>query len=76
MVPVKPFTALLPDSEFFNQLQNNPKPSLCINPPEPAGPPASTEGQRHEEEMVPHKEDSGAVKSARSNCSHKFNETK
>lgn len=71
MFHVKPFTQLLPDPEFFKQPINNPKSALC-NLPDCA----TAEGQRHEVEKVHHKEGSGAVKRARINGSHKFNETK
>lgn len=66
MFLVKPLTEFLPDPEFFKQ----PTKSALCNLPNCA------EGQCHEIEKVHHKKGSGAVKRARINLSHKFNETK
>lgn len=71
MLHIKSSTELLPDSESFKQPTNHAKSALCNLPNC-----ATAEGQCHEVEKIHYKEGSGAVKGARINHSHKFNETK
>ena len=71
---VQPFTALLPDSEFFKQPPNNPNPTPRVTHPSlPGFGPVQRDGAV---EQAHDNEGSGAVKRTRINCSHKFNEPK